>query len=94
MDNNGELKLADKVRGRKKSLLYLISKTISDISPHGKDIVMISHCDCEEDAMYIYSHLKENIDIKEIMVNQIGPTIGSHSGPGTLAVYYESSSRE
>ena len=55
---------------------------------------MISHCDCEEDAMYIYSHLKENIDIKEIMVNQIGPTIGSHSGPGTLAVYYESSSRE
>lgn len=55
---------------------------------------MISHCDCEEDAMYIYSHLKENIDIKEIMVNQIDPTIGSHSGPGTLAVYYESSSRE
>lgn len=94
VDNNGELKLTDKVRGRKKSLLYLISKTISDISPHGKDIVMISHCDCEEDAMYIYSHLKENIDIKEIMVNQIGPTIGSHSGPGTLAVYYESAKRE
>ena len=46
VDNNGELKLADKVRGRKKSLLYLISKTISDISPHVKDIVMISHCDC------------------------------------------------
>lgn len=94
VNNNGELKLTDKVRGRKKSLLYLISKTISDISLHGKDIVMISHCDCEEDAMYIYSHLKENIDIKEIMVNQIGPTIGSHSGPGTLAVYYESAKRE
>ena len=94
VNNDGELKLTDKVRGRKKSLLYLISKTISDISPEGKDIVMISHCDCEEDAMYIYNHLKENIDIKEIMVNQIGPTIGSHSGPGTLAVYYESASRE
>lgn len=94
VNNDGELKLTDKVRGRKKALLYLISKTISDISPEGKDIVMISHSDCEDDAMYIYNHLKNNIDIKEIMVNQIGPAIGSHSGPGTLAVYYESASRE
>lgn len=94
VNNDGELKLTDKVRGRKKALLYLISKTISDISPEGKDIVMISHSDCEDDAMYIYNHLKENIDIKEIMVNQIGPAIGSHSGPGTLAVYYESAGRE
>lgn len=94
VNNDGELKLTDKVRGRKKALLYLISKTISDISPEGKDIVMISHSDCEDDAMYIYNHLKENIDIKEIIVNQIGPAIGSHSGPGTLAVYYESAGRE
>lgn len=51
--------------------------------------VGVSHGASPEDAQYLYDFFKHEIGVKEIVMGRIGPVIGSHVGPGTLAVFYE-----
>ena len=57
------------------------------------DIVFISHGDCPEDANFLASLVKERFGINNVMINYICPIIGSHSGPGTLAIFFMGSHR-
>lgn len=51
--------------------------------------IFISHGDCEEDANYVAEKVKEKIpDPNTIIMNQVGATIGAHSGPGTMALFF------
>ena len=50
--------------------------------------VFISHGDCEDDANYLANRLKNELNIKNIFIDFVGTVIGSHSGPGTLAIFY------
>ena len=52
------------------------------------DIVFISHGDCEEEAEFVASQVKERFGIQSFIINAVGPTIGAHSGPGTMALFY------
>jgi fatty acid-binding protein DegV len=52
------------------------------------DIVFISHGDCEEDAGFVADLIKERFGIKNFLINYICPTIGAHSGPGTVALFF------
>ena len=52
------------------------------------DIVMISHGDCLEDAEYVKKLVEERFGIHEFLIHYVGPTIGAHSGPGTIALFY------
>lgn len=49
--------------------------------------IFISHGDCEEDANYVAEKVKEKYQINTIIMNQVGATIGAHSGPGTMALF-------
>lgn len=51
-------------------------------------MVFISHGDCMEDVEYLERLIREKFGITEFLVNEVGPTIGAHSGPGTLAVFF------
>ena len=51
-------------------------------------VMFISHGDCLEDAEYLSDLLKRNYGVKEIYINYVGAVIGSHSGPGTLALFF------
>ena len=88
VNSTGELKMYDKVRGRKKSLLYLIDRFRTEHTASDNDTIMISHCDCAEDVEFVKQHILNINDQIKIITNQICPTIGSHSGPGTIAVFY------
>ena len=50
--------------------------------------IFISHGDCEEDANYVAEKVKEKYQINTIIMNQVGATIGAHSGPGTMALFF------
>ena len=93
VDNNGLLIPMEKVQGRKKSLKALFTKVEETAVNPQDQIIFISHGDCLEDAQYLESLLKEQLGVKEVMIGLIGPVIGSHSGPGTVAVFFLASQR-
>lgn len=90
VDHEGHLIAIGKVRGRKKSLNSLVDYMDSHIGAYrGKqDIVFISHGDCEEDAQYVARLVEEKFGIGKFKINFVGPTIGAHSGPGTVALFF------
>ena len=73
----------------------------SDLFEHMKETavnpseqtVFISHGDCEEDALALKEMIEKEFSPKEIQINPIGPVIGAHSGPGTLALFFLGSKR-
>ncbi len=88
MDNNGRLAVVDKVRGRKQSIKRLISELENNIVNPDGQIVAISHGDCLDEAEYIKKAISEKFNFKEVIVNCLDPVIGSHAGPGTLALFF------
>lgn len=97
VDSEGHLIVIDKVRGRKKSLNalvdYMEEKMGSHLQENKDDCVFISHGDALEDAEYVRDQIKERFGIENFMINHIGPTIGAHSGPGTIALFFMGESR-
>lgn len=90
VDNEGKLTAIGKVRGRKKALQELVKLMDEKIGSFGADCdtIFISHGDCEQDAQYVAEKVKEKYNIKNIIINQVGATIGAHSGPGTMALFF------
>ena len=88
---DGSLKLKDKARGRKGSLETLVSQMKRSLKPETKslDTVLIGHGDSEEDAITLMELIKAQFDVKEFIIVMIGPVVGAHSGPGTIALFFE-----
>ncbi len=94
VDDEGHLIPREKVRGRKKALAFLVDKMADKIvNPDGQDI-FISHSYCIEDAEFVAGLVKERFPgINSITINYIGPVIGSHTGVGTVALFFIGASR-
>ncbi len=90
VDDAGHLVAVGKVRGRKKSLTALVDAMEKQIGSwrDKNPVVFISHGDCEEDALFVRDLVESRFGIHEFLINTIGPTIGTHSGPGTVALFY------
>lgn len=91
VDDEGHLKAVYKKMGRKLALKQIVESSITGYDKSKKHVTFITHADCEDDALKVKEMLneaykKENIE-SEIFINKIGPVIGSHSGPGTLAIF-------
>ena len=88
VDDGGKLVNIGKARGRKASLKALVDRMEETaIDPAGQT-VFISHGDCMEDAEYVAGLVKERMGVQDVRINYVGPVIGAHSGPGTLALFY------
>ena len=88
VDNEGHLINVGKVRGRKASIEALAKKMSETALPGKNDTVFICHGDCIDDAKYLEKLVKENYGVKDVLIYYTGAVIGSHSGPGTLALFY------
>jgi len=92
MDRPGHLTIHSRVRTKKRALRALVDQ-MAELADGGEQYsgrVFISHSDCLEDALNVKAQILErfkNID-GEIEVYMIGMTIGCHTGPGTVAVYF------
>ncbi|MGN0406423.1 MAG: DegV family protein [Bariatricus sp.] len=87
MNDNGELQVIGKQRGRKKALQHIVDMAVEQSEGWENDIIMITHGDCEEDAQYVAKLVREKMGIENILINCIGSVIGSHTGPGVVAVF-------
>ncbi len=93
VDNEGHLISVSKVRGRRASIEAL-AKKLGELGLDGENsTVFISHGDCIDDAKLLETMLKEKYGVKEVIIGYVGAVIGSHSGPGTLALFFLGSKR-
>lgn len=88
VDNEGHLINMFKVRGRKAAIAALAEK-LGELALDKKGgTVYISHGDCMNDVKALEEILKKNYGAKVDIVADVGPVIGAHSGPGTLALFF------
>lgn len=90
VDNEGRLIAVGKVRGRKKAIQALLENMEQKIGSYRdkNDIVFICHGDCEEDAIAVTEEIKKRFGIEKFLYYYTGATIATHSGPGTLSIFY------
>ena len=88
VDDEGHLISKSKVRGRKAAIQALAAKIGELGLPGENDTVFICHGDCLADAQLLENILKEKYGVKEAFIGYTGAVIGSHSGPGTLALFF------
>lgn len=92
VDKDGKLIPIMKVRGRKKSLKalvdYMEEKQGEYIKNNKEGMVFISHSDSLEDAEWVRDEIKNRFGMENFMISMIGPVIGSHTGVGTIALFF------
>ena len=88
MDNEGHLINVGKTRGRRASIDALADKMGELGIPDANDTVFICHGDCMDDAKYLEAQVKARFGVKNVLIYYVGAVIGSHSGPGTLALFF------
>ncbi|MEG1747251.1 MAG: DegV family protein [Oscillospiraceae bacterium] len=88
VDNEGHLINMNKARGRKASMTALVDNMEKAAIDPANQMVFLSHGDCIEDAQKVADMVKERMGVKEVILNNVGPVIGAHSGPGTLALFF------
>lgn len=93
MDNEGKLVVIGKERGRKKSITNLVDRMEKQMGEYDNSTCMITHGDCEEDALYLKTLLEERFGVKKVIIHGIGSVIGSHTGPSVLAVFFMGAER-
>lgn len=87
MDNEGKLVVIGKERGRKKALNKIVDIMEEQMKGWENDIVMITHGDCLEDAEFVKKLIVEKYGIQNVVINNIGTVIGTHTGPGVVATF-------
>lgn len=88
VDSEGRLIPREKVRGRRNSLNALIKYMKENMKEEAEPIVFISHGDCIDDAQYVADQVLQLYPDARVTINYIGPVIGAHSGPGTVALFF------
>jgi len=88
VDDEGHLINVAKVRGRKASIEALAEKAVQLGQGYDNSTMFICHGDCIEDAEHLAGLMKEKCGAKEVFIGYTGAVIGSHSGPGTLALFF------
>ncbi|MCI8590300.1 MAG: DegV family protein [Clostridiales bacterium] len=88
VDDEGHLINIGKARGRLASIKALADKMVDTVINPLEQKVMIGHGDCEKDAQLLAEMIRKQMGITDIEIYYIGPVIGAHSGPGTLALFY------
>ena len=88
VDDEGKLINVGKARGRKAAIQTICNKVGELGIPGANDTIFICHGDCLEDAQQLEAMLKEKYGTKHVFIYYIGAVIGSHAGPGTMAVFF------
>ena len=88
VDNEGRLVPIKKARGRRTSLETLVELVKERANDLENQTIFISHGDDFKDAEFTAELIKNEIGYKNVVYGVIGPVIGAHSGPGTIAVFF------
>ncbi len=86
VDDQGRLIPMEKVKGRARSVQSLFDHMKQTAQEN--QTIFISHGDGEADALRLKEMIQQEFGIQDIRINFIGPIVGSHSGPDTLALFF------
>ena len=94
VDSEGRLIARNKVRGRVQALRAIAMK-FGELEADKDQVIFISHGDCEKDALLVKDTLVKTFGCapEKIFLSAVGPVIGSHSGPGTVALFFRGKNR-
>lgn len=87
VDDAGTLQPVTKARGRKASMREIVKQLAALIIEPEKQTMFLSHGDCLQDAQMLAGMLKDQLGVPKVIISPVGPVIGAHSGPGTLAAF-------
>ena len=93
VDNDGHLINMAKARGRDAAIKAILEKMKETAIDPEKQTVYICHGDCYDDAKKLADMVTAEFGITDILIDYVGPVIGAHSGPGTLALFFLASHR-
>lgn len=93
VDDEGHLINVGKARGRKASMKALADKAAETGVDLSNQVIFISHGDCLDDAQWLAQEVRDRFHPVDVVISDIGPVIGAHSGPGTLALYFMATHR-
>ena len=91
VDNEGKLQVTKKIRGRKKALEYLVDymeEHMGSRREENRQIVMVNHGHVPEDAAFTADLIRERFGFENIMISNVGPMIGTHTGPSIVVVAF------
>jgi DegV family protein with EDD domain len=88
IDRRGQLVIDRPVRGRKKSIRALVEAYEARVDPDGQETVLVAHGDASDDVALLEQLLAERAGVTDVMRLDVGPVIGSHTGPGMVAVVF------
>lgn len=88
VSDDGKLVPVSKVRGRRQSIEELFNRMQKSCIVPEKQVIFISHGDCEDEAKVLKELIINRLHVKDVVMNNIGPVIGAHSGPGTIALFF------
>lgn len=91
--DEGKLVSVDKARGRRAALNALVERVEETAIEPGEQTMFISYSACREDAQYVADEIKARCGTQEIILNDIGPVIGSHTGLGCVALFFTGTPR-
>ena len=86
--SDGTLQAGDKVRGRKKALAYIVDSMMKDEPDPAESPILILNADAPEDAERVKANIEQKLPGANIMIEHVGPVIGAHAGPGTVALCF------
>ena len=93
VDNEGKLAPKGRVRGRQKAISTLSQELKNRIINPDKQVVFICHGDCSKEAEHLKKLIMSNVNVKDVIINYLGPIIGTHTGPGLLVVAFIGNNR-
>lgn len=88
VDEEGRLVSVDKARGRRASLLALLKRMEATAYEPENQTVFITHGDCLEDAEFLAEEVRRRLKVRDVQISFVGPVIGSHAGPGVMALFF------
>lgn len=93
-DSEGRLTPVSKARGMKQALTELVNKMDElGTRPLEDQTVFICHADAPESVAFVKGLLRERFGVTDVRAGYIGPVIGSHTGAGTLGLFFFGSER-
>ena len=93
VDDEGHLIPMSKAKGRKKALKELVERMEKTAVKPEEQVVFIGHGNSPQDAQFVEKLVREKFAVQDVITSYIGPIIGTHSGPGTIALFFFGNTR-
>ena len=85
---DGSLQAGDKIRGRKKAIAHIVDQTAAAQPDPEESPIIVLNADSRDDAERTKALLEQKIPGVNVLIENVGPVIGAHAGPGTIAICF------